>query len=253
MYVHSPSTVVFPLSVPANAHLHFGMGITAKDNPVKFRVSVEGASGELFSKTLADPDHWEDADVDLLALGRTLGEAAIPDRIGARRRRRSLGQSAAHYSCQKSRPNVLIYTIDTLARRPFEPLRLRPQHHSVPEKTRRIRCCLRRLSSPGNLDQIIHRIVNDVALFLYSRHSSDADTIPSRLGTLAEQLRAAGYVTASIVSTPFVGRATGLERGFDYLLEYPVVSRQVNPRADRATDSVSAEQSGVSLARQPPR
>src|SRR5205085_6463161 len=39
MYVHSPSSIVFPVSVPANAHLHFGMGIAANDNPVKFRVS----------------------------------------------------------------------------------------------------------------------------------------------------------------------------------------------------------------------
>ena len=30
IYVHSPSTVVFPLSAPANAHLHVGMGITDK-------------------------------------------------------------------------------------------------------------------------------------------------------------------------------------------------------------------------------
>ena len=66
---------------------------------------------------------------------------------------------------------------------------------------------------------------------------SDADTIPAGSATLAAQLRNAGYVTASIVSTPFVGRATGLDRGFDYLLEYPIILRQVNANTDRGTDS----------------
>ena len=48
-----------------------------------------------------------------------------------------------------------------------------------------------------------------------------------------------GYVTASIVSNPFVGRATGLDRGFDYMLEYPVVLRERTEAADASTDSAA--------------
>ena len=52
-------------------------------------------------------------------------------------------------------------------------------------------------------------------------------------------MRAAGYVTASIVANPFAGRATGLERGFDYMLEYPIVLRNRTEQADRGTDSAA--------------
>jgi len=39
-------------------------------------------------------------------------------------------------------------------------------------------------------------------------------------------LRAAGYVTASVVASPFAGRLTGLQRGFDYMSEWAVVQQR---------------------------
>src|SRR5215468_8423315 len=69
--------------------------------------------------------------------------------------------------------------------------------------------------------------------------SMDTDTIPKGATTLAEQMRAAGYVTASTIANPFAGRVTGLERGFDYLMEYPVVQRQRTDAVDRGTDSAA--------------
>ncbi len=68
---------------------------------------------------------------------------------------------------------------------------------------------------------------------------NESDTIPRGAATMAEQLRAAGYVTASIVANPFAGRASGLERGFDYVMEYPVVQRQRTDAVDRGTDSAA--------------
>ena len=68
---------------------------------------------------------------------------------------------------------------------------------------------------------------------------NDYDTIPASAATLAEQLRAAGYVTASMVANPFAGRTTGLQRGFDYVLEYPTVQRNRTEAADRGTDSAA--------------
>ena len=46
-------------------------------------------------------------------------------------------------------------------------------------------------------------------------------------------------MTASIVANPFAGRTTGLQRGFDYMLEYPVVLRNRSEAADRGTDSAA--------------
>ena len=67
LYVHSPATVTFEVPVPKDGRLHFGMGITEKNSPVTFRVMAD--SKELYSKTVADVDAWEDADVDLSSYG----------------------------------------------------------------------------------------------------------------------------------------------------------------------------------------
>jgi len=56
---------------------------------------------------------------------------------------------------------------------------------------------------------------------------------------LAEQLRAAGYVTASVVASPFAGRLTGLQRGFDYMSEWAVVQQRPTDAEGRATDSAA--------------
>jgi arylsulfatase A-like enzyme len=239
MYVHSPSSVVFPLSVPANAHLHFGMGIAAKDNPVKFGVSVEGASANVFSKTLEHADQWEDSDVDLSRWGGRTIKLQLRTESGHAGDVALWANPLLTTSGKKTRPNVLIYTIDTL----------RADHSSLYGYVRDTTPFLKKLGASGVVFEDCQAQAtwtkSSIASLMTSLYSfthgiiSDADTIPSGASTLAEQLRAAGYVTASIVSTPFVGRATGLERGFDYLLEYPVVLRQVNPQTDRGTDSAA--------------
>ena len=68
---------------------------------------------------------------------------------------------------------------------------------------------------------------------------NESDTIPRGAVTMAEQLRAAGYVTASIVANPLAGRTSGLERGFDYVMDYPVVQRERSDETDRGTDSAA--------------
>ena len=68
---------------------------------------------------------------------------------------------------------------------------------------------------------------------------NDYDTIPKGASTLAEQLRAAGYVTAGIVANPFAGRLSGLQRGFDYLSEWEVIQRYRKDSDDRGTDSAA--------------
>jgi arylsulfatase A-like enzyme len=65
------------------------------------------------------------------------------------------------------------------------------------------------------------------------------DTIPAGATTLAEQLRRSGYVTASFVTNPFAGQASGLDRGLDYLTEYQLIHRERGEDADRGTDSAA--------------
>ncbi len=243
LYIHSPSTITFPFTVPPDAHLHFGMGTTEKDSRITFRASIEGVASDLFSRTLDNSEEWQDADVDLSRWsGRPVKLRLQTDssRAGDVALWASpLITSRRDASISKARPNILIYTIDTL----------RADHASLYGYARNTTPFLKKLGAAGIVfDDCQAQATwtkSSIASLMTSLYSfthgivADADTIPAGSATLAEQLRAAGYVTASIVSTPFVGRATGLDRGFDYMLEYPVVLRQVNPQTDRGTDSTA--------------
>ena len=139
----------------------------------------------------------------------------------------------------KRRPNVLVYLVCSL----------RPDHTSLYGYSRDTTPFLKKLGAAGVVfDEAQAQAawtkasVPSLMTSLYSyTHGlqQDNDTIPPGSTTLAEQLRAAGYVTASVVTNPFVGRVSGLDRGFDYLMEYPVVHRQRTDEADRGTDSAA--------------
>ena len=236
VYVRSPSTIKFHVVIPANGHLHFGMGITGKEAPVTFRVFADSGTAALYTHTLNNPDVWEDADVDLSRWGgrgidlQLKTEAA--EGVAALWANPLLTSSVT-----KPRPNIVLYTIDTL----------RADHASLYGYSRDTTPFLKKLGATGIVFEDCQAQATwtkaSIASLMTSLYAfthgiiRDSDTIPSGATTLAEQMRASGYVTASIVSTPFVGRATGLERGFDYVLEYPVVLREHNQQAERDTDS----------------
>ena len=241
LYLHSPSTVTLAFPVSAGAHLHFGMGNTSKGNPIRFRASIEGDAQEIYSGEVSDSNAWSDADVDLSRwAGRT---------VKLQLRTESLAEGdvalwanplvTVPASGKRPPPNVLIYTIDTL----------RADHASAYGYSRDTTPFLKRFGATGVVfddcqaqapwtKPSIASLMTSLYAFTHGI-ISNSDTIPAGSATLAAQLRKARYTTASIVSTPFVGKATGLERGFDYLLEYPVVLRQVDKRTDAGTDSAA--------------
>ena len=237
IFVHSPSSVAYEVQIPAHARLHFAMGIPARNSSVGFRVAAD--SNEVFSKTIADAEAWEDADVDLSGYaGRQVKLAfqTSSEQVGA------VGLWANPLlttTVPKNRPNVLLYMIDTL----------RADHASLYGYARDTTPYLKKLGMEGLVfdDCQVQATwtkpsVASLMTSLYSfahgiRH--DDDTIPRGSATLAEQLRAAGYVTASMVANPLAGRLSGLQRGFDYLSEWQAVGRYVNEKEDRATDSAA--------------
>jgi len=235
VYVHSPATLSFRVNVPRSAHLHFGLGTTAKGSPVAFSVSVQGSSTPLFSQSLNDPDRWQDADVDLSRFGGSMVVLELKTQAAAG----TVGLWSSPLvtgSALPSRPNILIYIIDTL----------RADHASLYGYRRDTTPFLNKLGKSGIVFEDCQAPATwtkpSIASLMTSLNSfthgivRDADTIPAGATTIAEQLRVAGYVTASIVASPYAGRATGLERGFDHLLEFPVVAREHQP-AERQTDS----------------
>lgn len=236
VFVHSPSSLAYDIQIPPDARLHFGIGVAARGQ-VSFRVTVDSTG--LFTKTIADPDVWENADVDLSAYaGRKIKlafqtSASAPGAVGL------WANPLLITTGPKHRSNVLLYMIDTL----------RADHASLYGYSRDTTPYLKKLG--------VHGLVFDdcqvqatwtkpsVASLMTSLYSfthgirRDDDTIPKGSVTLAEQLRAAGYVTASIVANPLAGRLSGLQRGFDYLSEWQAVGRFINEKEDRATDSAA--------------
>jgi arylsulfatase A-like enzyme len=190
----------------------------------------------LFSKEVHDPAVWEDARVDLSAFA---GQRLRIVFETSSRTEGAVGMWANPLITARSRakrPNVLIYMIDTL----------RADHTSLHKYSRRTTPFLQQLGSEAIVFEDCHAQASwtkpSVASLLTSLYSfahglqEITDKVPPGAATLAESLRKAGYVTASIITNPFPGRNSGLERGFDYLLEYPVIQRKRTP-ADQGTDS----------------
>jgi arylsulfatase A-like enzyme len=240
LYAHAPSSLGFDLPVPRDGRLHFGMGLTADGAPVTFRVQVSGK--DLYSKTVSTASTWEDADVDLSPYnGRNLKlvlrtESSREGAVGL------WANPLLSTRLPKARPNILIYVIDTL----------RADHASLYGYQRDTTPFLKKLAATGVVFDDCQAQATwtkpSIASLLTSIYSythgifNDSDTIPKGAATLAQQLRNAGYVTANIAASPWAGKITGLQRGFDYVMEFPVIQRHRTDTADRATDSAALNQ-----------
>ena len=207
IYLHNPSSLAFQISVPPQAHLHFGLGVTSSDSLVHFQISIDGVSGDIYSKDWRDPDQWEDGDIDL---SRWAGRA-ITLRLRAQSTRE--GEIALwsnpFLTSSTKRPNILLYLVDTM----------RADHASVYGYPRETTPFLKKLAAHGIVFEDCQAqstwTKTSVASLMTSLYAfthgivGDADTIPPGAITLADQLRAAGYVTASVAGSPYVGPSHG--------------------------------------------
>ncbi len=237
LYVHSPARAAFTARVPGNGRLHFGMGITDRASPIAFRVTANGK--ELFARQVTDVDSWTDADVDLGDYGGQDVRLSF-ETASAKPGAVALWANPLLTTREpKRRPNILIYMIDTL----------RADHSSLYGSTRDTTPFLKKLGAQGLVfdDCQVQSTWTkpSTASLLTSLYSfthgivQQYDTIPPGAATLAEQFRAAGYVTAAVLANPFAGRITGLQRGFDYLDEWAAVQRYRTDAEDRGTDSAA--------------
>lgn len=239
IYARCPAAVAFEVPVPRAApHLRFGLGVS-QTGPVTFRVLAGPSKTEVFSRAVSDAGSWEEADVDLARYAGTTTRLVFQTDSGTVGALGLWANPLLMSRVPASRPNVLLYVVCTL----------RPDHTSLYGYSRDTTPFLKRLGASSvvfddvtaqapwtkasvpslltSLQAYTHRLVNE------------SDTIPRNAVTLAEQLRSAGYVTASIVANPLAGRASGLDRGFDFVMDYPVVQRQRTDAVDRGTDSAA--------------
>jgi arylsulfatase A-like enzyme len=236
IYTRSPSSLSYDVAVPRGAVLRFGLGVSSKQ-AVRFRITA--GETELFAKTLSDPDRWEDAEVDLAAYAGKTVRLAFETSSDARDAVAFWANPLIASRAARRPPNVLLYVVCTL----------RPDHTSLYGYSRDTTPFLRKLGAAAVVFDDAQAQAPwtkpSVASLLtsLSAHAhgvaAETDAIPKGAATLAEQLRAAGYVTASIVANPFAGRMSGLDHGFDYMMEYPVVQRHRTDAVDRGTDSAA--------------
>jgi arylsulfatase A-like enzyme len=237
LFARAPSSITYEVPVPPAARLYFGLGV-ASSHPVTFRILAGVEGTELFSSTLRDPERWTDASVDL---SKYAGKAA---KIVFRTESAAGGVGFWANPLLASgtgarRLNVLLYVVCTL----------RAGHTSLYGYARDTTPFLKRLGSSAAVFEDAQAQASwtkpSVASLMTSLHAythglvNDTDTIPQGAPTLAGELRKAGWVTAAIVANPFAGRTSGLDRGFDFMMEYPVVMRHRDERVDRGTDSAA--------------
>ncbi len=239
LYAHAPSTITYEIQVPERGRLHFGLGVAEHGKPVTFRVLAGRERKVLFSRTVDAPDAWLDNDVDLAEYARRSTKLVFETTSDSAGAVGLWSNPLLTNDGPKPRPNILIYLVCSL----------RPDHTSLYGYSRDTTPFLKTLGGTGVVFDDAQAqapwtksSVPSLLTSLYSYTAGlrgETGTIPEGATTLAEQLRAAGYVTASIITNPFVGRVSGLDRGFDYVMESPAVMRFHNEETDRGTDSAA--------------
>ncbi len=242
IFARSPSSISYNVSIPDNAVMRFANGV-ASNSPVTFRILTEPSNTELFSQAVSNAEAWQDAEVDLGKYAGTTQKLVLRTESKARDAVGFWANPIIVSRMPKSRPNILIYVVCTL----------RPDHMTLYGYSRDTTPFLKKLGASAVVFDDAQAQAPwtkpSIASLMTSLHASahglvnDSDTIPKGAATLAEQLRGAGYVTASIVANPFAGRTSGLDRGFDYMMEYPVVQRNRSDAEDRGTDSAAINRS----------
>ena len=239
LYARAPASIAFDVPVPKAAPvLRFGVGVSQK-TPMKFRVLAGPSGAEIFSKTIADPDRWEDAEVDLSAYAGSTTHVVLETSSAAANAVGFWANPLVLSRTSPRRPGVLLYVVCTL----------RPDHMSLYGYSRETTPFLKRLGASSVVfdDAVaqaswtkasVPSILTSLQAYTHGL-VNESDTIPRGAITMAEQLRAGGYVTAAILGNAFAGRASGLDRGFDYVMEFPVVQRQSKDAIDRGTDSAA--------------
>ncbi len=234
LYAQTPSSITYDVRVPERGRLHFGVGV-AQGKAVTFRVAAGGT--ELFRRTIEEHSAWEDAEADLSRFaGRNI--KLVFEATSAEKGAVALWANPLMTATgPKSRPNVLLYLVCTM----------RSDHMSLYGYERDTTPFLKKLGAAGVVYDDAHAqgpwtkaSVPSLMTSLSSYATGivrENDAIPAGATTLAEQLRRAGYVTASFVTNPFAGKASGLERGLDYLTEHQFIHRGRGEESDRGTDS----------------
>ena len=221
VYMHVPGCLTYRVAVPEEGRLDVGLGVLGGDRPVTFsiRAAPEHEDAEtLFEETWGDPDRWGRCSIDLSAFaGRIVAltlacDAGVPGTVALWAAPTLSGRRVT------PKPNIILYLIDGGGADLMSA-------YGYPRPTTPN---LERLAAAG---AIFERAYSNsswtkpaTATLMTSLHYSVlggfrtfSDPLPGQVVTLAQHLHSAGYQTAVLVSNPFAGRVSNLERGADTL------------------------------------
>jgi arylsulfatase A-like enzyme len=230
LFVSTPCRLTYRVQVPASApRLLFGLTTADGSIPTTFSVTVVDAGRErrVFATVWEDDAHWSDHEVDLSAwAGKTVDigfETAAPVRnLGLWSNPVMLGESFPA-------PNVVIYLVDCL----------RADHLGAYGYERNTSPFFDDFSARGVLFERAYANGPHTKLSIPSLFSSNPvaatgvrhppDVLPEAFPTLAEILRAMGYVTGAFTTNGNAGPFSGTHQGFSALFDGKRILREAGP------------------------
>ena len=240
LFMHAPGEIRYRVDVFEGAKISTGLATVDPVPPVTFGISVD-ASGATMAllEDRASSSEWRDEIVDLSAyVGNEVdvvfkADCPSPGNI-------ALWSSPAMFQVRPHAPekplNIVWYVIDALRADHLDiygyPRNTAPvMRELAAEGTRFTRCF-----SPGTWTKpSVASMLTGVSPLVH-RIGLGSETLPAALTTLPEQLRNAGYTTASVTQSPLGPRSGYLDRGFDSVR---VTRRQRAARPDGGTSALA--------------
>lgn len=232
MYQWTDGVAVWDCVVPKNnPQLRFGVGLLPKTSPVIFSIAVKDneTDKEIFSKTVAKGDSWDDYTLDLAAWEKR--SVKILFQVRSQFPSVALWSSPRIVEAKRVGKLFCIYLVDAL-RNDF------CEGFSTFGRPKNTTPAIAHLASQGT--RFINTLANApitkysvATLFtgLYPSHNGIMryQRIPDDIRTLAEVFRENGFVTASFLFNTNAGKMRGLHQGFDFLFSTERISREARP------------------------
>jgi len=230
LFVSTPCRLTYRVQVPQrDPRLLFGLTASEGSIPTTFEVTVTsgGERRTVFSTVWEDDSRWSDHEVDLSAwVGRTVDISFV---TAAPAPNLALWSNPVILGESLPAPNVVIYLVDCL----------RADHLGAYGYEKDTSPFFDRFSTRGMLFERAYSNGPHTKLSIPSLFSSNPvaatgvrhppDVLPEAFPTLAEILRAMGYVTGAFTTNGNAGPFSGTHQGFSSLFDGKRILREAGP------------------------
>jgi arylsulfatase A-like enzyme len=227
IFMQCPGSAEYKLRVPEGGFLNFGMGILSPQKTVTFSVWLKDRNKgkKLFQQHITDSERWFDASFEIPPQDNK--DILLKFKCDSKQSGCIAFWSNPYFigkDAKVEKPNVIVYLIDAL----------RADSLGAYGYHRKVSPYMDKIAQQGVLflncysaSSWTRPAVPSLLTSLYPPAHGVSDYIfqlPDSVETLAEILRAHGYLTAMMTDNPHVGSTANMQQGFDFLLEQPAVS-----------------------------